>query len=267
MATELTYPMEVLVPPDGMCGLVRLETAIHAACIDAGGPFFGVKFEEDELQDYFDTHPHSYFEVIPRGGISIAFKKLKKAVGTSLKTGSLKLAVKKVDLEEKVCLLNSWVSSSEFEAWCESRSIELGESWFEIWKEEQTVAIKATDAGENYRRMLEGQSSSYDGMYDSSRENELEQKTMDDLYMQIVELRAKLATPQVIGDSLKTIERNTLLTIIAVLCKEAKLDYTKHAKSAGLIMNMAATLDISIGETTIEGYLKKIPNALATRMK
>jgi len=62
-------------------------------------------------------------------------------------------------------------------------------------------------------------------------------------------------------------ERNTLLTIIAALCKEAKIDYTKPAKAAGLIQSTAALMQVSIGETTIEGYLKKIPDALATRMK
>ena len=62
-------------------------------------------------------------------------------------------------------------------------------------------------------------------------------------------------------------ERNTLLTIVAVLCNEAKIDYTKHAKTAGLIQSTAAGMGLSIGETTIEGHLKKIPDALATRMK
>ena len=57
------------------------------------------------------------------------------------------------------------------------------------------------------------------------------------------------------------------MTIIAVLCKEAKLDYAKAAKTAGLIQSTAAGMGLSIGETTIEGHLKKIPNALATRMK
>jgi hypothetical protein len=66
---------------------------------------------------------------------------------------------------------------------------------------------------------------------------------------------------------LGTTERNTLLTIIAALCKEAKIDYTKPAKAAGLIQSTAALMQVSIGETTIEGHLKKIPDALATRMK
>jgi hypothetical protein len=66
---------------------------------------------------------------------------------------------------------------------------------------------------------------------------------------------------------LATRERDTLLTIIAALCKEAKIPYDKPAKAAGLIQGTAATMGVSIGETTIEGHLKKIPDALATRMK
>ena len=66
---------------------------------------------------------------------------------------------------------------------------------------------------------------------------------------------------------LATRERDTLLTIIAALCKDAGYDYTKHAKTAGLIHSTATIMGASIGETTIEGHLKKIPDALATRMK
>jgi hypothetical protein len=62
-------------------------------------------------------------------------------------------------------------------------------------------------------------------------------------------------------------ERDTLLGIIAALCQEAKIPYEKPAKAAGMIQSTAAKMGLSIGETTIEGHLKKIPNALATRMK
>jgi len=67
--------------------------------------------------------------------------------------------------------------------------------------------------------------------------------------------------------ALKTKERNTLLCMIAALCKEAKIPFENHAKAAGLIQSAAQHMGVSIGETTIEEHLKKIPNALATRMK
>ena len=78
---------------------------------------------------------------------------------------------------------------------------------------------------------------------------------------------ASLAAQTKEADPIDTRERNTLLTIIAALCKEANIDYTKPAKAAGLIQSTAAKMGVSIGETTIEGHLKKIPDALATRMK
>jgi uncharacterized protein YwlG (UPF0340 family) len=70
-----------------------------------------------------------------------------------------------------------------------------------------------------------------------------------------------------IDKPMATIERNSLLTIIAALCKEAEIPYDKPAKAAGMIESTAATMGISIGQTTIEEHLKKIPNALRTRMK
>jgi len=78
---------------------------------------------------------------------------------------------------------------------------------------------------------------------------------------------ASLTTQVKEADPIDTRERNTLLTIIAALCKEAKIDYIKPAKAAALIQGTAALMQVSIGETTIEGHLKKIPDALATRMK
>ena len=66
---------------------------------------------------------------------------------------------------------------------------------------------------------------------------------------------------------LSTRERNTLLSIIAVLCKEAKIDYESCAKSACIIKDLTATIGLSIGESTIESHLKRIPDALEARMK
>lgn len=66
---------------------------------------------------------------------------------------------------------------------------------------------------------------------------------------------------------LGTRERNTMLCIIAALCKDLGYDHTKHAKTAGLILSTAAGMGISIGETTIENKLKEIGNALESRMK
>ena len=269
MDTRLTYPVQVLVPENGVCELVRIITAIHAACIDAGGAFFGVEFTENELQDFFDTHPHCYFEVKPRGAIGTAVKEMTKAVLDSLKKGSLKLEVTRVNFEnDEVCLLNSWVAFSAFEEWCESRSIELAESWFDLYKNEQTIAQAASEEGESYRRMLEGQSDI------EEIKEEFKGQNMDLLLAEISSLRAKQKKADakfLHGEKpLGTRERDTLLTIIAVLAKAAKVDldnYRKPGKAAGYIEGLTDDFGAHVSKRTIEDHLKKIPDALTTRKK
>ncbi len=62
-------------------------------------------------------------------------------------------------------------------------------------------------------------------------------------------------------------ERKALVAIIAVLCREAKLDYGKPSKTADLIEGLAMQMGVSLSKRAIEGHLKKIPDALAGRMK
>jgi len=66
---------------------------------------------------------------------------------------------------------------------------------------------------------------------------------------------------------LSTRERNTLLSIVAALCKEAKIDYSRPAKAAALVKDLTVGMSLSIGESTIESHLKRIPDALEARMK
>jgi hypothetical protein len=76
---------------------------------------------------------------------------------------------------------------------------------------------------------------------------------------------------QIVNDDqekpVSTKERNSLLCIIAVLCKVAKVDFRKHAKAAGIIQREADILGVGLAETTIENHLKRIPDALAFRNK
>jgi hypothetical protein len=62
-------------------------------------------------------------------------------------------------------------------------------------------------------------------------------------------------------------QETTFLTIIAALCIEAKMDYQTPAKTAGIIRAAIQRLGADVGETTIEVYLKKVPEALARRSK
>lgn len=77
----------------------------------------------------------------------------------------------------------------------------------------------------------------------------------------------EIYNPQGSEKPLETKERNTLLTIIAALCRDAGHDYTRSSKAALAIQSTLANMGISIGESTIRGHLKEIPNALEARMK
>ena len=66
---------------------------------------------------------------------------------------------------------------------------------------------------------------------------------------------------------LGTKERNVLLSIIAVLCKELEIDYSRPAKAAVAIKESTLRHGFTIGETTIENHLKKLPEAVAARTK
>ena len=65
--------------------------------------------------------------------------------------------------------------------------------------------------------------------------------------------------------NLGTRERNILLSTIGILCEMAKLDYKTNAKAADLICDFANKKGVELAKRTIQDYLKKIPDALATR--
>ena len=67
-----------------------------------------------------------------------------------------------------------------------------------------------------------------------------------------------------------TRERDTLLTIIAVLAKAAKVpldDYSKPGKAAGYIEGLTDEFGAHVSKRAIEEHLKKIADALRVRLK
>ena len=66
---------------------------------------------------------------------------------------------------------------------------------------------------------------------------------------------------------LATRERYTLLTIIAALAKEAKINVNQPGKAAICIEDLTDNLGAHVSKRAIEDHLKKIPEPLETRMK
>lgn len=83
----------------------------------------------------------------------------------------------------------------------------------------------------------------------------------------LLDLQQRTSEKPAVEKPLGTKERKTLLSIIAALCSSAGYDYKRAAKTASLIQLTADQMGINLGETTIEQHLKKIPDALESRMK
>ncbi|MES2027293.1 MAG: hypothetical protein V4448_17225 [Pseudomonadota bacterium] len=66
---------------------------------------------------------------------------------------------------------------------------------------------------------------------------------------------------------IETRERNTLLIIIAALCKKSGYDYKDHSKTSLKIFNDCELLGCPTGLQGISNHLKKIPDALEARSK
>ena len=249
---------------------IRLLTAVHLACVDAGGDVFNLEFSDDELQDFFNTNTHNYFSVKPRGNLKKAAELLSKAICKSIQGGELKLVVTRKNLEGEISLLNSWVSSDEFSDWCDSRAIRLDEGWFDFWKVENNIAASAIEESDARRRQYEGLLESKDFDEESLRKK-LEEEGFESLLNEVAILRSKLKareTTNVASENpLSGRERNTLLTIIAALAKAAKINFNEAGKAALSIEGLTAELGARVSKRAIEEHLKKIPDALETRMK
>ena len=86
-----------------------------------------------------------------------------------------------------------------------------------------------------------------------------------------LDLQLDIAVPTNVGSfddkPLSTRERDTLLTIIAALAKGAKINIHPPGKAAGFIEGLTAEFGTRVSKRAIEDHLKKIPDALESRMK
>ena len=277
------YPYEILFPGKEMPGAVRLQVAVMAALLDHGS-FEDVEFPEAECSPFNGElehiapdgksyavyrKPQTFFNIEPTGHLAVAGKKVTQAMGESVKANQLETVVARFNLNGEVDPVNTWLRLSDATAWMESRNIDTGDLFGELWDDEEKVFDAAATAGDEVRLQLETpdvepelKKAQADSDWDDATRKKFTELLRENFVLRTGERKSITA-----DRPLKGRERDTLLTIIAALCKDAGYDHTRHAKTAGLIQSTAAKMGVSIGETTIEGHLKKIPYALGTRMK
>lgn len=86
-------------------------------------------------------------------------------------------------------------------------------------------------------------------------------------YKWLYDCEATTQPPPAPDKPLSTRERTSLLLIIAALCKEAKINYSKPTTAAENILHQLDGMGASLSPRAIEEHLKKIPDALERRMK
>lgn len=213
---------------------------------------------------YFRAHEYANTE--PIGKMKTACEGIEAAIVNAVNQGHIVPRQTRRSIAGAVKPEKTYLNVDDVISWCETVGIDSGESIFEYRELEEKIAGSAYLYLENERFKLENETTLKDVGQSTGR---LSEEEITIVLVENLRFRQGHFEPhhQIQDRGLQQRERNTLLSIIAVLCKESKFDYKTHAKTAGLIQSTGATMGISIGETTIEGHLKKIPNALASRMK
>lgn len=235
------------------------------------------ELDEDHHMDTSDPR----LKVALTNTIKLFKDRLSKAVDT----GSLKAEIVRRDFDERLLAEYTFLSKEELIAWLSERG-HMTDVAFEEWDELQgeiymgllyeADALRAIGKGghravRGYVRGKSHLSAPVEGDAENADPGEviawLQQSLAENARLkgQLAEVERAQAERAV--RPLMTRERDTLLTLVAVLCGEAGIDYKRPAKAAGVIRGIAAQMGVSIGETTIENHLKKIPDALSERLR
>ncbi len=274
----MNYPYEIMFPDKDMPGAIRLKVAALCICLDHGS-IDGTPIPEPETDAFCQKgklvsnretwdgwhRAHAFVNIEPTGNLGRQTGRVITALTDSIKSGELKPLRLRVSLSGDIDPRETWLHFEDFSDWCERRELESNDCLDQYIRDESTIHEAAMNAADSVRAELEI----------LELEDKLKQRTHElddpsaalDLLKENIALRASKSAPHISEKPLSTRERDTLLTIVAVLCKEAKLDYKTPSKTADLLENMAASMGISISKRGIEGHLKKIPNALRIRTK
>ena len=284
----MDFPIEILFPskePD-VPGAVRVKVAAICAMLDHGS-FDGTEFSEadispfhgDEYVSSFDgtrhgtfLRGHTFINIKPKGHLAVAVEKLISAMSDSIKANQLETVVSRFTLNGDIDAANTWLRMRAAADWLQSRNIDTGDMFDSLWDDEEKVFGAAVDAANEVRLKLETPDVEVE-MKGIQGQSDWDQSTTDAFNKILREnfaLRAGAPNHSNADRPVSARERKTLLTIIAVLARAAKVpldDYGKPGKAAGYIEGLSDEFGAHVSKRTIDELLKRIPDALETRMK
>ena len=296
----MDYPFEIYYPEDGTDdapGAIRLSVAALIACLDSG-IVDGVTFTDRETAPYFEStksiraanqfgpatewdvwrSPHSFLHIKPQGALKSATEKITSAFAVSIRQGQLPTVVFRTDLKGSIDFDETWITTKVFMKWVMEHGLELDDLFNQYVSDENEIFSDGLESADSTREKKERLSEADQTNREHAKqvlsslpttllEGTPERAFFDDLMVENAKLRAEKGSVRVTERPINTRERNALLTIIGALCKEAKIDIKTPSKAGDLIQSLTDSIGAPVAKRTIEEHLKKIPDALATRMK
>ena len=237
------YPRALFAAVAAKKGVIRLHVAAMVVCIDHGQDvMLGDQQVEREVESFrrgddtvgWGFHPHQYLDREMEGVLRPIYLQILKALLASIQIGELKPIYVRKSLAGEIDPLRTWIETDDLLAWCDVRHVCRDSCFVEYVTGERNIAEATFSTAVTERELVESR---------TSRE-ETAQKLRDMSEDEILRYTTELATENASlrrlqesnqGRPLLTRERNVLLNIIAALCKEQKIDYTKPSKAANLL--------------------------------
>ena len=278
------FPIETVFQNRDCSSVIRMKVAAICACLDNQ---FDSGLEIDEEVEPFlrsvemdmpngskhahQIDPHAFLYLEPSGNLQLEVSRMLTALKISIDKGQLRTASLRVDMDGVISEIDTWLLTSDFYDWCKTRGIEPGDICSDYDDGEFSISDHAYENASDKRREMEAPH--FDANYARLMRQTIESRDYlkeenAKLYLENSLMRQGFVPSEELSNlPLRTRERNVLLSIIAVLCKQAGYDYSRPAKTAGIISGAAELMGVRLSESGIENHLKKIPSALEGRLK
>jgi hypothetical protein len=230
----------------------------------------------EEVVTHTPIAPHAFLYLHPTGTLAEFYEMVIAALCQSISSGELTPVELRVDIRTGLIdAENTWVQTGDFADWCVTRSLEVDDFSARYQDDEEEIRIHLDAITYDKRRELEAPyfDADYSFQLEKAKRRALgEQNVYDDEILEnlIRQVSSEDTFPNGLDpheQPLRTTERNSLLSIIAVLCDEQGLNTDRAAKTAAVIKHRADLAGIYLGETTVENHLKKIPDAITRRLR
>lgn len=235
----------------------------------------GEKFPDSDRMLFQRPHPtlesvyigaHEFANTEPIGRMKTACNGIEAAIVNAVNQGHLAPRQIRRNIAGAINPIQTYMNVYDVLNWCETVGITPSEIFYEYREHEENIAGSAYQYLENERFKLENKTTLEDvGKSTSS----LSDEEITKIVVENLRFHEGHSGPrhQMPDRSLQQKERKTLLTIIAALAKKAQINIKEPGKAAGYIEGLTAELGARVSKRAIEDHLKKIPDALETRMK